>query len=264
MANPATKNDLESDHFLSTSAAAQTRLTGCLRSDGANIRPFSQPSEAIQAIKEGLNRVQPTIPGMSRITDPQNTFQESMVEAVLAYKAFNGIIRAGQKLDNIVGRGTLARLDTELKNLGNPAPNPIPVPLEFGSNQWRFTFFGNKGFFGKGIFSLFVASTQLQDSLSFDITEVFSSGNLRSGFQGSSQGTFSTTKKMLAKDFGSSVCDFSISRLSRTLQGNMQIQKDAATGFINVSFAIPRFKDESLSIDDGTLRVRGTLPSGRP
>lgn len=263
MANPTTKNNLESAHFLSTSAAVQGRLTSCLRSDAFNIRPFSTPSEAIEAVKEGLNIVQPRIPGMDPIRDAKNTFGESMVGAVLAYKAFNGIVRTGQKLDNIIGRGTLARLDNELKNPDAPPPTP-PAPLEFGSNVWRFTFFGNKGVFGKGIFSLFISSAQLQDSISFDITEVFSSGNLLTGFQGSSQGTFSTAKKMLAKDFGSSICDFSITRFSQTLQGNMQIQKDAAEGFLNVSFLIPRFKDDSLGFDDGTLQVRGTIPVGRP
>ena len=117
MANPATKNNLESSHFLSFSAAVQTRLLSCLRSDGGNIRPFSAPSEAIEAIKQGLNRVQPKNPGMKQITDTQNAFGQSTVDAVLAYKSINGIIRTGQKLDNIVGRGTLARLDTEQKML---------------------------------------------------------------------------------------------------------------------------------------------------
>ncbi len=52
-----------------------------------------------------------------------------MVEAVKACKEINDIIRTGQKLDFIVGRGILARLDNELKNLGKPA-DPKPVVLE--------------------------------------------------------------------------------------------------------------------------------------
>ena len=44
MSNPATKTNLESQHFLSFSSAAQARLTRCLRNDGDNIRPFSAPS----------------------------------------------------------------------------------------------------------------------------------------------------------------------------------------------------------------------------
>ena len=233
-------------------------LTNCLRSDAANIRPFSQPSEAIEAIKQGLNRVQPLNPGMKRITDPTNTFGQSMQEAVLAYKSNNGIIRTGQKLDPIVGRMTLARLDTELKNLGAPIVPPTPV-LEFGSNRWRFSFFGNKGVFGKGIFTLFIASTELQDSVSFDIDEVFSSGDLRTGFKGETRGTFTTAKKMAAKDFDSAICDFSVTRLSQTLQGNFRLQKLNGSDVLNVSFLLPGFRDESLSLDNGTLTVRGQM-----
>lgn len=258
MANPPTKNNLESAHFLSKSSAVRTALTNCLRSDAAHIRPFSTPSEAIEAIKEGLNRVQPRIPGMNRITDGTNTFGQSMVNAVTAYKKFNGIVRTGQPLDPIVGRGTLARLDSELKNLGKPV-DPPPVVLEFGSNRWRFSFFGNKGIFGKGIYSLFIASTELQDSQQFAIDEVFSSGNLTTGFKGECRGTFSTTKKMLAKDFGASVSDFSVTRASQTLRGNMRLQKFIGAELLNVSFLLPAFRDETLGLTQGTVTVRGQV-----
>jgi hypothetical protein len=264
MANPPTKDKLESNHFLSTSAAVQLRLTACLRSDPSHIRPFSQPSEAIEAIKQGLNRVQPGVPGMKKITDPANTFGETMVEAVRAYKSFNGIIRTGQPLDNIVGRGTLARLDTELKNLGaGPNPNPNPTPLEFGSNQWRFSFFGNKGFFGKGIYTLFIASAQGGDSKEFGIDEVFASGNLLSGFKGETRGSFSTTKKKLAKDFDGCIADIVVSRTSRTLRGNLRLQKIVPDGVFEASFQLPSFRDETISFDDGTANIRGQVRSRR-
>lgn len=201
MPNPPTKDNLESSHFLGQSAAVRQRLT---RSDSSNIRPFSPPSEAIQAVKEGLNRVQPRIPGMPRINDPENTFGESMRDAVYAYKSFNGIVRTGQPLDPIVGRMTLARLDTELKNLGRPV-DPKPVVLEFGSSKWRFSFFCNRGFFGKGINQMFIGSTEVQDSRNFDIDEVFAIGALVTGFKGETRGNFTTTKNMPAKDF-SGVC----------------------------------------------------------
>lgn len=260
MANPPTKNNLESSHFLGFNRAVQDRLTNCLRSDAHNIRPFSTPSEAIQAIKEGLNKVQPRIPGMKQITaDGQNIFGQQTRDAVLAYKAFNGIIRQGQPLDPIVGRGTLARLDTELKNLGGAVNPPPPPVLEFGSRNWRFTFFGNKGVFGKGIYSFFIGSTELQDSQNFAIDEVFTSGNLVTGFKGETKGTFTTAKKMLAKDFIGGVCDFSVTRFSQTLQGNFRIEKIVDSGVFSVSFLLPRFRDEGFSIEDGTLNVRGQL-----
>ncbi len=75
MADPATRNNLESSHFLSTSPAVQTRLTNCLRSDSGNIRPFSPASAAIEAIKSGLNRVQPANPGM-KLTPIRKTRSE--------------------------------------------------------------------------------------------------------------------------------------------------------------------------------------------
>ncbi len=257
MANPPTKNNLESEHFLSTSRAVQERLTNCLRSDAHNIRPFSQPSEAIQAIKEGLNRVQPRIPGMKQITaDGQNIFGEQTREAVLAYKAFNGIIRTGQPLDPIVGRGTLARLDTELKNLGKP-PVPNPVVLEFGSRNWRFTFFCNKGIFGKGIYQMFIASTELQDSGNFDIDELAANGDLRTGFKGTAKGTFATAKKLNVKDFQSADCILSITRQSRTLSGSARVQMFVGGSLQDIPITLTRFNDETLSIADGTIIVRG-------
>ncbi len=262
MSNPATKNNLESEHFLSTSLAVRTRLTACLRADSANIRPFSTPSPAIEAIKKGLNIVQPRIPDMKKITDPENTFGDSMVAAVKAYKEFNGIIRTGQKLDFIVGRGTLARLDTELKNAGK-TPEPAPVVLEFGSKKFRFSFFANKGVFGKGTYSLFIGSTEVQDSRNFDIDEVAAGGGLLDGFRGEVQGSFSTEKKMAVKDFESSAAFFTVVRQSRTLSGNMQLQKVVGDGVQNVSFSLPRFQDKSIALKDGAMVVRGQLQTGR-
>jgi hypothetical protein len=265
MADPATKDNLESQDFLSTSRAVQDRLTSCLRSDAAHIRPFSQASEAIEAIKQGLNRVQPRNPGMKKITDPTNEFGQSMLDAVLAYKSFNGIIRTGQKLDPIVGRMTLAQLDTELKNLGKPV-DPTPPKLEFGSNNWRFSFIGNKGLFGKGIFSLFIGSAEVRDdSQNFDIDEVSSSGTLLpSGFQGASRGTFSTLKKMNAKDFDSAVCDMSVTRNSKTLQGTIRLQKFIGSDLFTVFFLLPGFREENVALTDGTVIVRGQLHKDNP
>lgn len=259
--NIVTKSNLESPHFLSFSSAAQARLTQCLRNDGSNIRPFSSPSEAIEAIKQGLNRVQPKNAGMRRITDGQNTFGQSMADAVLVYKSNNGIIRTGQKLDNIVGRGTLARLDTELKN-GGPAPGFKPVFPENGSTNWRFRLFCDKGLFGKGEFNLLVSSTEVQDSNDFPIREIFASGGFSTGFKGTCNGTFTTSKKILVSRFASSVLDFSITRASQTLRGNMKIQLLGDDNLI-VSFLLPDFKDESLGITQGTTTIRGLMGTGK-
>jgi hypothetical protein len=255
--NPPTKDNLESDHFLSKSPAVRQRLTACLRSDASNIRPFSPPSEAIEAIKEGLNRVQPRIPGMNKITDERNAFGQTMKDAVLAYKSFNGIVRTGQPLDPIVGRMTLARLDTELKNLGKPV-DPKPAPLEFGSNRWNFSFFCNRGLFGKGIYSFFVSSAEFaQESKNFDIDEVFASGALVTGFKGETRGSFTTAKKMLAKDFSGCVCDIALTRASQSLQGTLRLEKIVPDGVFSVSILLPRFRDETLGLTQGTSNIRG-------
>ena len=257
MANPVTKNNLESSHFLGFSAPVQTQLLNCLRNDSGNIRPFSTPSEAIEAIKEGLNRVQPKNPNMKRITDTQNTFGQSTVEAVLAYKSINGIIRAGQKLDNIVGRGTLARLDSELKNLG-AAPGFTPVFPENGSTNFRFSFFCNKGIFGKGEFDLFISSSEIQDSVDFSVREVFAGSGLASGFKGICRGTFTTSKKLLVSRFASSVLDFTLTRASQTMRGNMRIQLLGDDNLI-VSFLLPDFKDETLGLTQGSITIRALM-----
>ncbi len=127
--NPPTKDNLESAHFTSASAAVKTRLTSVLRSDGAHIGKFSPPSEANEVIKDALRKATPGTPGMKPITDPPNVFGDSTAAAVIAYKGVNGIVRAGQQLDNIVGRMTLARLDSEMKNLES-APVVPPAPAE--------------------------------------------------------------------------------------------------------------------------------------
>jgi hypothetical protein len=160
---------------------------------------------------------------------------------------------------------TLAQLDTELKNLGKPV-DPTPPKLEFGSKNWRFTFSGNKGLVGKGIFHLFIASAEVQDSKEFDIDEVFSSGTLLpSGFQGASQGTFSTLKKMNAKDFDSAVCDMSVTRLNlKTLQGTIRLQKFIGGDLFTVFFLLPGFREEAVALTDGTVIVRGQLHKHTP
>jgi hypothetical protein len=264
MPEPTTKDNLESAFFLGQNAAIRDRLVKCLRNDAFNIRPFSPPSETIEVVKQALNKVQPKIPGMKKITDPSNTFGQSMHDAVLQYKSVNGIIRSGQKLDPIVGRMTLARLDTELKNGGGGVSPAPPTPkLEFGSTRWKFSFFGNKGIFGKGVYALFIGSLEVQDSFNFDIDEVSTFGNMRGGFKGTSLGQFITAKKMHREDFDNTIADITITRQSRTLRGSIRLQKLVPEGVMNQVIPLTPFKDDSLSIDDGTLNIRGTVKANR-
>lgn len=256
-----TKNALESKHFLSFSTAVQARLTQCLRNDGFNIRPFSAPSEAIEAIKLGLNLVQPKNAGMKQITDGKNTFGQSMADAVLVYKSNNGIIRAGQRLDNIVGRGTLAQLDTDLKNSPS-VPTVPPTTPGTGSANWRFSFFCDKALFARGDFVLNIASAEVQEASQFSMTELTSASGLGGGFKGVSRGTFTTAKRFAVKAFGLATVEFSVTRqTSSRLRGTMRIQ-GLADAALKASFALPDFIDETGGTSSGTAVVTAVLNQG--
>ena len=69
-------------------------------------------------------------------------------------------------------------------------------------------------------------------------------------------------KKVLVSRFASSVLDFSITRASQTLRGNMKIQLLGDDNLI-VSFLLPDFKDESLGITQGTTTIRGLMGTGK-
>ena len=258
MSNPATKSSLESKHFLSFGSAAKVRLTQCLRNDGANIRPFSAPNEAIEAIKRGLNRVQPKTPGMPLIVGSQtNAFDQSMINAVLAYEASKAIIRSGQPLNNVIGRGTLARLDNDLKAFGAQAPEAI-----LGSTRWRFTFVGdNSAFLEKGKFFLQIASAERDDSAQFALIEK-SSRNQLGSFRGSCDGTFASGRSTFAAKFGSASCTLSLTGANARLFGSI-LMSPQTEGNGPISIRLPPFRNETDSDFTGTLTVQGALSAGR-
>lgn len=259
MSNPPTKNNLESKHFRGFSNEAQGRLVRCLRDDGANIRPFSAPSEAIEAIKKGLNRVQPKNAGMPLILGSQtNAFDQPMVNAVLAYKARKGIVRAGRALDNVVGRGTLAQLDNDLKAFGAQPPTAIA-----GSTRWRFTFVGDSSaFLEKGKFFLQIASAEHTDSAQFAFIEKNSANQMAGGFKGSCTGSFQTTRPKSAASFGSALCTLSLTRANTRLVGSI-ILENQQDGSGQIVIKLPTFIDETESDLGGALTVRAVLSSGR-
>lgn len=264
--NPPIKDNLESSHFNSFSSDVKARLTSCLRSDPAHIGTFSPASDAdaIAAIQQGLNKVQPKNPPMKLIVDAKGTYGSSTVDAVLVYKSNNGIIRQGQKLDNIVGRMTLARLDTELKNLGSVAPKP-PTPGEAGSNNFRFSFFCTRpsGDRAENKYELFIATTEGQGSGSFKVNDPFISGDTKMRFRGETKGFFKTEKKLFISQFGKDTnATLKISRLSKSLQGFIRLTVDSLTASpTSVQFFLSRFADESpeFLFTDGTLDVFGGL-----
>ena len=89
----------------------------------------------VEAIQKALKKINATWPAESKmhdITDPPGVYGQSTANAVRKYKAVNAIMRAGEPLDDIVGRMTMTRLDDELKNLHTtpvPPPRPLPPPV---------------------------------------------------------------------------------------------------------------------------------------
>ncbi|MFO1451377.1 MAG: peptidoglycan-binding domain-containing protein [Opitutaceae bacterium] len=210
------------------------------------------------AQKDAVMRIQSALSQLGfQVSDPAGVYGASTAEKVLAYKGPpRNILGPGQlKPDNIVGVQTIHRLDADVQF--KPAPAP-----EFGSTQWRFSFFGNKGFTGKGIYSLFLGSTQLQDSANFDIVENFSGGSLKAGFKGETTGTFTTARKALVSEFNAAACNLSLVKLplQAFLQGQLQIGTVGPVARqLNVVLPMPSLKDQTLgtTLTTGDFKMQG-------
>jgi hypothetical protein len=126
MGEPPIKSRLESPELTNNSRPIQDRLNACLASDSANIRP-GQKGDHIRVIQQALNTIRKR-DGLPDITDDAGAYDGDTTTAVRKYKSDRGIIRAGQKLDAIVGRMTLTRLDNDLLN--KPAPPVPPAPVK--------------------------------------------------------------------------------------------------------------------------------------
>jgi peptidoglycan hydrolase-like protein with peptidoglycan-binding domain len=244
-----------SSPLFTTDGLGKDRLKRCAEvNDGHFFRGMPMNPE----VRDAVTRIQTALAKLGfGVSDPAGVYGASTAEMVLAYKGPpRNILGPGQtKPDSIVGIQTIHRLDADIQF--KPAPAP-----EFGSTQWRFSFFGNKGFTGKGIYSLFIQSTEGQDSATFDIIERFSAGSLRAGFKGETRGNFVTTRKALVKEFSGAACNLSLfkSPLQSFLQGNMQIGTiGAVERQLNVMLQMPSIKDETLGtqLTTGDFRMQG-------
>ncbi len=117
------------------SPGVRVRLNSCLSSDGAHIVPRSSGPE-VQAIQNALKKIRAARPDLALpdITDTPGEFGDTTVAAVRRYKdggngAGDRIVRAGQPLDDIVGRMTITQIDDDLLSLVRPAPPPQPRPV---------------------------------------------------------------------------------------------------------------------------------------
>jgi hypothetical protein len=216
-------------------------------------------------VKDAVTRIQTALEQLGfRVSDRPGVYGDSTAEKVLAYKGPpRNILGPGQlKPDNIVGIQTIRRLDINIQFKQDP-------PLEFGSTHWRFSFFGNKGFTGKGIYSLFIESAQIHDSASFDIIERFAEGSLSAGFKGEARGPFATTRKAFAKEFDAAACNLSLFKMPMQpfLQGNMKVGTvGSIDSQLNVILQLPSLKDETLgtTLTTGGFKMQGQTKLRRP
>jgi hypothetical protein len=213
-------------------------------------------------IKDAIARIQIALRQLGiPVVDPPGVYGASTEAAVLKFKGPpRNILGPGQKKpDAIVGIQTIHQLDLAIQGDKPPAP-----PLEFGSDQWRFTFFGNKGFTGKGTYTLFIASKDGRDSQNFDMNELFSDGDLVGGFRGETRGEFKTPRKVLAIDFHGATSSLSIQKQRKFLNGFLQLNVAAKQFIVNLNF-VP-FQDERQlggALTSGTLLVRGQVVKHR-
>ena len=223
------------------------KLEDCKAQDSKHIFKGNRGPH-VARIQEALRKL-----GFS-VTDPPELFDKSTSDAVFKFKGPpRNILQPGQREpDRFVGKRTIAQLDREVAALEGKKT----APLTLGSTNWRFSFFGNKGFTGKGIYSLFIASLDLQDSKAFSIAELFAGGTLLAGFKGEARGTFKTAIKIGVERFQSSRCELNLFKLpgSEFLQGTMKlllIGDGNLTGFL----PILQLKDETF----GTTLTTGNI-----
>ncbi len=214
------------------------------------------------AIKDAVTRVQSALSQLGfPVKDPAGVYGPFTEAAVLKFKGPpRNILGRGQtKPDAIVGIQTIHRLDAEIQGGKPPAP-----PLEFGSNLWRFTFFGNKGFTGPGVYSLFIASAVLQDSQTFSMNELFSDGSLIGGFRGETRGVFGTPVKVLASDFNGATSVLAIQKNLKSLNGSLRLNVASKSFTVNLNFT-PFQEERQLggALTSGSLLINGQIQQRR-
>jgi hypothetical protein len=244
---------LECDLF---QGAGNAQLEACAVNDRAHIHTGeNNRGPHVGKIQAALRKL-----GFS-VSDPTDVFGSSTAEAVFKYKGPpRNILQSFQTIpDKIVGKQTIARLDREIALIEGKGQKPAP---EFGSRNWRFTFFGNKGFTGAGIFSLFIGSRDLQDSQNFSIAEQSAGGSLFAGFKGEARGTFTTSTPIAAKKFQAARCELNLFKPlgSEFMQGSMRLLL-IGDGDLGAFLPIVQLKDETLgtSVTTGNFTMIGQL-----
>jgi peptidoglycan hydrolase-like protein with peptidoglycan-binding domain len=211
--------------------------------------------DAVARIQQALEKI-----GFP-IKDPKGVFGQSTADAILEYKSNEShpILAPGQKTaDNIIGPRTIHQLDQDFLF--------EPRKLEFGSTNWRYTFFGNTGPIGRDVFTLFISSLDGQDSQNFDIETTLVDRGLTTGFKGEARGTFDTPRKALVKEFKAASCQVMLSKVAFFNDGVMSgIISLGTIGAddrrFNALLQVRSLQDTSLgsSLTGGLFQLHGSL-----
>src|SRR5262245_48774376 len=210
--------------------------------------------DAIDRIRTALQRL-----GLPTPKDGPGQYGSDTTKAVLSFKSRPPMILGpGQRTpDAVVGRQTIVRLDQTIIDAGVDDPGPPPTPLEFGTTDWRFSFFGNTS---SNTFTLFVSSIDGQDSKSFDIRVLSIDDSDLGAWRGQSAGPFTTSKKVVARDFQGSICnvrlrkELSIGIGGGLISGFIELRMPAA---INPVLQVLPFADENFNLRSGVWTMTG-------
>ena len=108
------------------------RLRKCLNFDPFHITPLTR-DPVVFFIREALRVLDGVV--IDSKVESLNFYGPLTAAAVKEYKRKRGIIRPGQPLDDIVGTGTVDRMDQELAGKQQVIPPPPPPP----SDEFQFT-----------------------------------------------------------------------------------------------------------------------------
>ncbi len=231
------------------------KLEDCKAQDLKHLFKGSPKGPHIARIQEALRKLGFTV------NDPPEVFGQSTSDAVFKFKGPpRNILQPGQREpDRFVGKRTITQLDTEVAALEGKKAAPA---TEIGSNNWRFSLFGNKGFTGTGVYNLFIGSTETADSINFTTDVQFEGGSLLAGFKGDARGVFRTTAKIPARRFTAARCELNLFKLlgRDNMQGFARLQ---LVGDDNISAFLPinELHDETLgtSVTTGNVIMIGFL-----
>lgn len=245
---------LESDFF---KGAGNDALEACATNDGKHIwKRENSRGPHVEKIQGALKKL-----GF-KISDPPGVFGDSTEKAVLAYKGPpRNILQPWQSSpDPIVGKRTIASLDNDMAELEGKHKKVVP---QFGTRKWRFSFFGNKGFTGEGIYQLFIGSLESrEESQNFTISEQSSGGELLAGFKGEDRGLFDTAVPLSVKRFNAARAELNLVKMpgSEILFGSLRlllVGDDPVSAMLNIN----QLKDETLgtSVTMGDFHMVGQL-----